>query len=221
MQAISAKRMRPIREEVYERLRNGILMGEYAPGDWMREEEVSRALGVSRMPVREAFRKLEMDGFLNYIPNRGTMISEVFTDDLADIYDGRIFLECRLARKAAKNITEEQLETLRANLEKVENTVEGAEVLRLTNEFNETLFAASQSPSLVLLARAAHALIVRIRYHNHLNPDRRKDSWIEHRDIYEALRDRDPDRAEEATQRHLESSKHFSLSQIRKANQSL
>lgn len=215
MKAISTKRLRPIREEAYDRLRNSILMGEYKPGDWLREEEVSRGLGISRMPVREAFRKLEKDRFLEHFPNRGAKVTEVFTSDLAEVFDVRIYVECLIARKAAENISPAALRRLGKILEGVMAATEGTTVVRLAREFHEIVHEASGCASLVAVISYIGDLIIRIRHHNHLNPSRQPASLAEHTDIYEALAAKDPDKAEAATRRHLESSKAFSLAQVK------
>lgn len=207
------KNTQSMQEQVYEYLRNGILMGELKPGEWLREQDISQKLGVSRIPIREAFRKLEQDRFIEHIPNRGARVTEVFTGDLGDIYDARIFVECKIARNAAERITDGELEALRKITEAYSAATEGGDIVRLAREFHEAIFVASRSEGLVAIIRFIGDLIVRIRHHNHLNPARRGASLLEHRAIYDALTKKDPDMVEQATRNHLESSKQFSLAQ--------
>ncbi len=218
MTAEARKPRRPVRETTYEQLRAAILMGMYKPGDWLREEEVSRNLGISRMPVREAFRKLEQDRFLEHFPNRGARVTEVFTEDLAEIYDARIFVECRLTRKAAERITPDELRELERAVDAYAAATEGPNIVRLAREFHDLIFKASRCESLVAVSAYISSLIVRIRHHNHLDPARRPDSLVEHLAIYDALERRNPDLAEAAVRRHLESSKTFSLAKIKSLN---
>lgn len=216
MSPIFEKHRRPVREEAYERLRNDILMGAFKPGDWLREEEISRRLGISRMPVREAFRKLEKDRFLEHFPNRGAKVTEIYTKDLAEVYDARIFLECQIVRRAAERITSAELRKLTKILEEYATATEGTSIIRLAREFHECVFKASECESLIAIIGYIGDLIVRIRHHNHLNPMRRPASLQEHQAICDALTQGDPDLAEAATRRHLESSKAFSLAQVKK-----
>lgn len=215
MSLISEKHRRPVREEAYERLRNDILMGAFKPGDWLREEEISRRLGISRMPVREAFRKLEKDRFLEHFPNRGARVTEIYTKDLGEVYDARIFVECQIVRKAAERITTAEVQELTKTLEGYAAATEGADIIRLAREFHECVFKASECQSLVAIIGYIGDLIVRIRHHNHLNPMRRPASLQEHQNICDALARRNPDMAEAATRQHLENSKAFSLAQVK------
>ncbi len=203
-------------EQAYDCLRKGILMSEYKPGEWLREQELSQKLGVSRIPLREAFRKLEQERLVELIPNRGARVTEVFTDDLSEIYDARIFVESRISRNAAERITESEIEDLRKIVDAYSSATDSEGIIRYAQEFHEAIFTASRSEGLVAIIRLIGSLIVRIRHYNHLNPARRSDSLQEHRAIYDALAQKDPDLAEEATRLHLESSKAFSLAQMSK-----
>jgi len=97
-------------ERVFEEIQNSILNGDLAPGDPLPEIKLSEELGVSRTPVREAIGKLELEGLVRTIPNRGAMVVGISEKDIDDIFTIRMYVEGLAARWAAQYITEPQLE---------------------------------------------------------------------------------------------------------------
>lgn len=89
---------------VYNHIRDGILAGTFAKGDELKEKNIGDELGVSRTPVREALRQLELEGLVSIIPNKGAFVEGVSTDDIRDIYEIRALLEGLCARWAATRI---------------------------------------------------------------------------------------------------------------------
>lgn len=205
-----------MRDEAYDRLRAAILNGAHVPGDWLREEDISRQLGISRMPVREALRRLENEGFLEHFPNRGSQVTEIFSEDLPDIYDVRIFVEGRAAKLAAMRKTPEQLSRMRQNLTDFSNS-EGEDLARLANEFTELIMEASGSKFLRQIGRNITDMVVRIRYHTHGIPSRKEDTLREHTLIYDALRKGDANLAEATVVAHLSSAKSRTLLRARES----
>lgn len=93
--------------KVYNHIRDGILAGTFAKGDELKEKNIGDELGVSRTPVREALRQLELEGLVSIIPNKGAFVEGVSTDDIRDIYEIRALLEGLCARWAATRISDE------------------------------------------------------------------------------------------------------------------
>lgn len=213
MQSIPTSRLRPLRDEAYDRLRAAILDGVHQSGDWLREEELSQRLGISRMPVREALRRLENEGFLEHFPNRGSRVTEIQSEDMADIYDARMFAESRMAKLAAKRITKEQLQRMRENLDASAHA-RGNELARLAGEFNEILMEACGSMTLKLIGRTISDMAIRLRHKTHNNPLRKDDTLREHTRIYEMLFRGDPALAEAAVQAHIAAVKERALSAV-------
>lgn len=83
---------------VYNHIRDGILAGTFAKGDELKEKNIGDELGVSRTPVREALRQLELEGLVSIIPNKGAFVEGVSTDDIRDIYEIRALLEGALCQ---------------------------------------------------------------------------------------------------------------------------
>ena len=97
---------------VFQKIREDILNGKYKENDELRENTIGRELGVSRTPVREALRQLELEGLVTIIPNRGAYVTGISHKDIWDIYMIRSMLEGLCARWASENISEAQLDEL-------------------------------------------------------------------------------------------------------------
>ena len=94
---------------VFQKIREDIIKGKYQEHDELRENTIGKELGVSRTPVREALRQLELEGLVTIVPNKGAYVTGISTKDVKDIYAIRSMLEGLCARWATENITEEQL----------------------------------------------------------------------------------------------------------------
>lgn len=200
---LSAERMRPIRDEVYHRIRQAILRGTYKPGEKLQEVALAEELGTSRTPVREALRKLEVEKLVIYYPHRGTVVSELPADELAELHQVRTLLERFIARRAARNATPQDIEKLRTILARAKRGEEPDEILEAVEDFNTALFEISRADHLVDLTRRIRELLQRVLVSNHMDPVRRAEAHEEHQRIVEALAANDPDRAEQCTIEHL------------------
>ena len=105
-----------LRGRVFHRLREDILSGKYKEGDELKEVAIGEELGVSRTPVREAFRQLELEGLIQIIPNKGAYVTGITEKDVKDIYMIRSLLEGLCARWACEHITEAQMEEMEENI---------------------------------------------------------------------------------------------------------
>ena len=125
---------------VYNHIRDGILSGRYKDGDELKEMTIGEELGVSRTPVREALRQLDLEGLITIIPNKGAFVEEVSLDDIRDIYDIRARLEGLCARWAAEKITDELMEQMEEIIylsEFHEEKGNSKQLLLLDNRFHE------------------------------------------------------------------------------------
>ena len=101
-----------LRGRVFRKLREDILNGEYQENDELKEAAIAEELGVSRTPVREAFRQLELEGLIQIVPNKGAYVTGITAKDVKDIYMIRSLLEGLCARLATNKITKEQMEEM-------------------------------------------------------------------------------------------------------------
>ena len=115
LQPIRLDAYKPLREVVSETLRQAIQDGVLKPGERLMEIPLAEELGVSRTPIREAIRKLELEGFVVMIPRRGTYVANISLKDITQVFEIRSALEELAAGLAAERITEEEIETLERN----------------------------------------------------------------------------------------------------------
>ena len=99
-----------LRGKIFSKIREDILAGNYREKDELKEAAISKALGVSRTPVREALRQLELEGLVSIIPNKGAYVNGITAKDIYDIYVIRSYLEGLCAKWACEHITKEQTE---------------------------------------------------------------------------------------------------------------
>jgi len=209
MQKLSPERMRPIRDEVYDILRQAILDGTYRPGDKLKEEELALRLGVSRTPVREALRKLEMGSYVKPHSHRSVVVSPVDPDEVEDLLEVRREVEVRLIRKAAVHATPEGIAKLRRLLGEADGAEELSVRLERVEAFNALMLGLSQSGQLLLLHKKVREMLQRVLVSGHADPARARVAVREHAAIVDALEAKDPDLAEARLREHLSDSRRF------------
>ena len=138
--------------KVFHTIREDILSGKYRYNEELKEKTIGDELGVSRTPVREALRQLELEGLVTIIPNKGAYVVGISKEDIKDIYEIRSRLEGLCAKWACSNITKEQLDELDENIYLSEfhagKDGHAEQILELDNKFHEILYEASKSPVL-------------------------------------------------------------------------
>ncbi len=195
-----------LQTKVFEKLREDILNGVYKKGDELREKTIGEQLGVSRTPVREAIRQLELEGLVNIIPNKGASVVGLSTKDLKDIYEMRARLEGMCARWAVKNASEKDIEKLEeiVDLSEFHCMKERYEkVLELDNEFHELLYNMADSKMLYHVMADFHHYLQVIRKKTLSSHERVINSSKEHRDIINAIKNRNEELAENCAILHI------------------
>lgn len=194
-----------LRGRVFHKLRDDILSGKYKEHEELKEVAIGEEMGVSRTPVREAFRQLELEGLIQIIPNKGAFVTGITIKDVKDIYMIRSKLEGLCARWATEHITKEQMEEMEENVYLTEFHAKKGhmeQIADLDNRFHEILYEACDSKMLEHLLKDYHNYVLRVRRKT-LATARATVSNDEHRLIMEAIRDRDADRAEELANMHM------------------
>ncbi len=195
-----------LRGKVFIHLENNILNGTYKAGESLIETKLSEELGVSRTPIREAIRQLELEGLVQTIPNKGAVVTGISAKDIDDIYTIRLMIEGLAARWAAENITEEELKEMKDSLELEEFYTEKNDlehILRLDTKFHEAIFRASKSRPLMNMLRNFHHYIQRARTYSLGKSGRAEEALTEHKAIYDAISGKDAKKAEELTIEHV------------------
>ena len=195
-----------LRGRVFHRLREDILNGKYVDGEELREVAISEELGVSRTPVREAFRQLELEGLIHMIPNKGAYVSGITEKDVQDIYMIRSRLEGLAARWACEHITQEQIDEMEENVYLAKFHAQKGHLEQLAdldNKFHQTLYAASNSKILEHSLVDFHQYVHRVRQRTLSSANRGPQSNLEHEAILEAIKAKDADLAENLAHQHM------------------
>lgn len=195
-----------LRGRVFNQIREAILFGQYKSGEELRESAIAHELGVSRTPVREALRQLELEGLVKIIPNKGAQVISLSVKDIKDIYAIRSHLEGLCTRWACEHITKEQIEDLEeivylSDFHAMKNHYE--QMLDLDNKFHDIIYEASESKMLRHLLKDFHHYVQRVRKITLSSPERAIQSNKEHEAILDALKEHNPDKAEELAHKHM------------------
>ena len=195
-----------LRGRVFNKIREDILSGKYSQKEELKENTIGLELGVSRTPVREALRQLELEGLVYIIPNKGAYVNNISEKDMHDIYIIRSYLEGLCARWACEHITQEQIDELdevvylsefHAKKEHHEQIVE------LDNKFHQLIYEASNSKILDHVLTDFHHYVQRIRKITLASENRVTNSNKEHTAILEAIKQRDGEKAERLAHEHI------------------
>lgn len=195
-----------LRGRVFHKIREDILSGKYKQNEELREATIGEELGVSRTPVREAFRQLELEGLLTIIPNKGAYVTGITAKDVQDIYMIRSLLEGLCVRWVTENISKELMEELEENIYLSEYHEEKGhleQIAILDNRFHEILYDACNSKMLEHLLRDFHQYVYRVRKLTLANVTRGRESTSEHKQIVEAIKEKDAARAESLANAHI------------------
>lgn len=198
-----------LRGRVFQKIRDGILKGEYHENEELRESTLGKQLGVSRTPVREALRQLELEGLVKIVPNKGAYVTGITKKDVRDIYMIRSLLEGVCARWATEHISEEQIEKLEEIILLSEFHVKrhakenSEQVTELDGKFHEVLYEASNSRILEHVLSDFHKYVQMARQISVARENRAEQSIEEHREILDAIKQKDADRAEQLANEHI------------------
>ena len=194
---------RSLRIRVFNAIENAILDGEYKDGDSLNELRLSKELGVSRTPVREALMQLELEGLVRNVPNKGAVVIGVTEQDIHEI---RIRIEGLASRLCAENITEDELRALEQIVDLQEfyllkNDTE--QIWKLDGDFHKIIYDASRSRPLRFTLSNFHNYIKKARDISVQTEGRAVKTVAEHRAILDAIRARNGALAEQLTAQHI------------------
>lgn len=188
----------------YARLRGAIEDGTLAPGQRLMETQVSAWLRISRTPAREALRRLEAEGLLEYGPSGGLSVTLYDAVAVKELYAVRESLEGAAAAMAARNADPYEIEMLRAHVRAQASLPPDIRVHAGENKlFHESLYRAAHNRFLMKSVQALQDAMTLLGQKNFAVPNRMQSSIEEHRAIVEAIAARDPTQAEEAARRHI------------------
>ncbi|MBR1771696.1 MAG: GntR family transcriptional regulator [Lachnospiraceae bacterium] len=195
-----------LRGRVFKKLRDDILSGKYEEHEELKEVAIGEELGVSRTPVREAFRQLELEGLIQIIPNKGAYVTGITEKDVRDIYMIRSLLEGLCARWATEHITKEQMEEMEENVYLAKFHADKGhweQLAELDNRFHDIMYEACNSKMLEHQLKDFHQYVLRVRKKTLNNAKRGSKSNEEHEKIMEAIRDGNAELAEKLANEHI------------------
>ena len=197
---------RSLRIRVFNAIENAILDGEYKDGDSLNELKLSKELGVSRTPVREALMQLELEGLVKNVPNKGAVVIGVTEQDIHDIYEIRIRIEGLAARLCAENITDDELRALEQIVDLQEfyllkNDTE--QIWKLDSDFHKIIYDASRSRPLRFTLSNFHNYIKKARDISVQTEGRAEKTVAEHRAILDAIKEHNGSLSEQLTAKHI------------------
>lgn len=184
----------PLRDVVFNTLRRAILKGELKPGERLMEIKLANRLGVSRTPIREAIRKLELEGLVIMVPRKGAQVAQITAKDLNDVLEVRRGLEELAIKIACERISDEQVKQLEQASRRFEDTIDTNDITALAKadvEFHEIIYQATNNRRLNQLLNNIREQMFRYRIEYLKDANARKILVAEHDAICEALKNND------------------------------
>ena len=156
----------PLRDVVFNTLRKAILRGELKPGERLMEIQLANKLGVSRTPIREAIRKLELEGLVLMIPRKGAEVAQITEKNMQDALEVRKALEELSVQLACERITPEQVEEMKMAAEDFRKVLKSGDVTKIAEadvKFHDIIFAATNNQRLITLLNNLREQMYRFR----------------------------------------------------------
>lgn len=196
----------PLRDVVFNTLRQGILRGLLPPGLRLMEIQLAKQLGVSRTPVREAIRMLELEGLVKTIPRKGAEVAEITPKDLHDVLEVRCAMEALAVELSCKTITTEELEALKKVLDKFRHLVPKGDVNELAEcdvEFHDIIIQSTQNKRLIQLLNNLREQMYRYRLEYLKDISTHQHLIKEHQAIVNCLEHHDVEGAKQIINAHI------------------
>ncbi|WP_172544979.1 GntR family transcriptional regulator [Mycolicibacterium tokaiense] len=197
---------RPMSRDVTASLREAILAGTLGPDQRIGQDAIARQHGVSRVPVREALRQLEAEGLVVQTPHAGARVSSFSLEEVPELYELREALEPLVLRHSVGNLSLDQLDELKASMERVVATENDVQAWLLQDRlFHLSSFQAAGMPTAMNLAERIYNLTqsYRRQFFSSLNPEEMEMSHLEHRLILDAIISGDAEKAAELHRLHV------------------
>lgn len=197
-------------DEIADVIRDRILKGEYRIGEKIKENQIATELRVSRTPIREAFKLLENEGLIDYIPNRGCFAKGFTKQDIEDIYAVRKALEVLTVEWAVSRITPEELDKLKDQCDLMEfytTRKDTKKVLQINSSFHDIIYNATGSRFMAQVLRSYKDYIEQTRKAIFYEQGYLKQILKEHIAVLDAIKSGDAEAAKKAMADHLDGSK--------------
>ncbi|AZV57477.1 GntR family transcriptional regulator [Clostridium sp. AWRP] len=210
LKKIDVTDLRPIREIVLERLRKAIFDGSFELGERLVESYIAEVMGVSRTPVREALRQLEIEGLAVNVPRKGTIVKGISREDALEIYEIREVLEGLAIRSVCANISKLQIMLLKENNMRMKQAIELKDIdeyNKLHEEFNNIILHINNNKRLINEMKHIYEYLISLRSITLSDDEARKKAFEEHKAIIEAIEKQDEELAEKLARKHVREAK--------------
>lgn len=207
----------PLRDVVFNTLRKAILTGQLKPGERLMEVHLANRLGVSRTPIREAIRKLELEGLVIMIPRRGAEVAQITVKNLQDVLEVRRALDALSVELACDRITEEEILELRqacAAFEQATRGKDAAVIAKADVALHDIIVRATGNKRLQQLVNNLSEQMYRYRFVYIKDESQHEKLIAEHKEIFESILERNKERAERAAKLHIDHQEESIISQI-------
>lgn len=197
----------PLRDVVFNTLRQAILKGELTPGERLMEIQLADRLGVSRTPIREAIRKLELEGLVLMIPRKGAEVAKISEKSLRDVLEVRRSLEELAIELACQRMSEDEVTQLEEAQVNFRQAVESKDVMKIaeTDEhYHDIIYFGTGNSRLVQILNNLREQMYRYRLEYIKDEDKRQVLLVEHDNILKAVRSRHVAEAKAAIREHID-----------------
>lgn len=197
----------PLRDVVFNTLRQAILKGELEPGERLMEIQLADRLGVSRTPIREAIRKLELEGLVLMIPRKGAEVAKISEKSLRDVLEVRRSLEELAIDLACQRMTDEEIRSLEEAQEAFRTAVETGDAMTIaeTDEhYHDVIYTGTGNNRLVQILNNLREQMYRYRLEYIKDADKRQILVVEHDHILKAMKSRHVAEAKAAIREHID-----------------
>ncbi len=208
----------PLRDVVFNTLRQAILTGDLKPGERLMEIHLANRLGVSRTPIREAIRKLELEGLVTMIPRRGAEVAQITEKSMNDVLEVRRALDALCVELACERISEAQIRNLKTACDVFERAVSSKDAKKIAQadvELHDIIVMATGNQRLIQLVNNLSEQMYRYRYEYIKDASQHGRLIEEHRIIYESIARKDKKAAVEASGEHIDNQEKAIIRQIR------
>ena len=208
----------PLRDVVFNTLRQAILTGELKPGERLMEIHLANRLGVSRTPIREAIRKLELEGLVTMIPRRGAEVAQITEKSMKDVLEVRRTLDALSAELACERISPEEEEALKKacqNFEEAVKTKDAKIIAKADVALHDIIAAATGNQRLIQLINNLAEQMYRYRFEYIKDASQHERIIKEHRIIYESIVKKDKVAASEMAKLHIDNQEKAVIARIR------
>ncbi|MEG0234944.1 MULTISPECIES: GntR family transcriptional regulator [Cetobacterium] len=212
------KKKKSIREQVYDYLKDEIVNGKIKEGSRIVEEEFAEKLNISRTPLREAIRMLELEGLIEAREKGGVTVPKTTKKDVEEVVKIRIALETVIFEELFERVTEKDIERLEENVAKaaaiVNDEEKSLEVFKYFSEFNKILYSISDLPRVVTLINNLNLYLKKFRKISAENNNRRLSAHRDHTKIVELIKAGNKEEAIAVNRKHLLEAKEFLIKQV-------